>query len=277
MNARLPMTLGRVLTLVIGVPVVLVLFGWAALTAVAYAGQGSYPVRLDLPVAGGAARVSVDSGNITVGPTADSRLRVTGTARYSLIRSSVTWYRSRSGVAVVSRCRFPAGVCAFNLAVVVPASARAVLSDGSGDLTVRNLAGHVSAGSGSGDLRASGLSGTVDLGDGSGNILGTALSGPRVTLDNGSGDISFGRLTSADVVASDGSGDITLIFTGTPNRVHVDDDSGNVTLILPPGRTPYQVHASTSSGSRVVNVPTSPASRHVITVSDGSGNISITN
>jgi hypothetical protein len=47
--------------------------------------------------------------------------------------------------------------------------------------------------------------------------------------------------------------------------------------MLPPGNTSYQVNTTTDSGSRSITVPTNPASQHVITVTDGSGNISITN
>ena len=278
MTDRLPMTRGRVLALVIGLPLALILIGWTALNAVAFAGQGSYPVHLDLPVTGGTAGVSVDSGNLTVGPGAAGRLRLAGTAHYSLVRSSVTWQRTRSGVTVESRCPLPTGVCSVDFTVAIPVSARALLSDGSGDMTLRGLTGHVSAGAGSGNVSAYGLSGTVGLGDGSGDIVGSALSGPRVTFSNGSGNISVTGLTSTHVVASDGSGDVTLTFTKVPSYVHVSDDSGNVTLILPPGKTTlYRVRASTSSGTPVVSVPNSSVSRHVITVTDGSGNITITN
>ena len=250
MTERLPMTRGRVLALVIGIPLVLAVIGWTALTAVAFAGQGSYPVNLDVRAPGGTAGVSVDSADMTVVPGTAGHLRLTGTAHYSVVRSSVTWHRTRSGVTVTSRCRFPTGVCSADLTVAIPAGARALLSDGSGDMTLRGLTGYVSAGAGSGNVSANGLSGTADLSSGSGDVRGTALSGPRVTLSSGSGNISFSGLTSAHVVASDGSGDVTLVFTKVPRFVHVKDDSGNVTLVLPPGRaTQYQVSASTGSGN----------------------------
>ena len=278
MTERMPLTRGRVLALIIGVPLVLAVIGWTALTAVAFAGQGSYPVNLDVRAPGGTAGVSVDSADMTVVPGTAGHLRLTGTAHYSVVRSSVTWHRTRSGVTVDSRCRFPTGVCSADFTVAMPTGARALLSDGSGDMTLRGLTGHVSAGAGSGNVSAYGLSGTVGLGDGSGDIVGSALSGPRVTFSNGSGNISVSGLTSTHVVASDGSGDVTLTFTKVPSYVHVSDDSGNVTLILPPGKTTlYRVRASTSSGTPVVSVPISSVSRHVITVTDGSGNITITN
>jgi hypothetical protein len=278
MTGRLPMTRGRVVALVIGVPLALALIGWIAFTAVAYAGIGSYPVHLDLPMAGRTAAVSVDAGNMTVGPGPAGRLRVAGTARYSLVRSSVTWHRTRSGVTVVSHCPLPTGVCSVNVAVAIPANARALLSDGSGDMTLRGLTGHVSAAADAGNVSAYGLPGTVDLADGSGDIVGAALSGPKVTFSSGSGNIGVTGLTSTHVVASDGSGDVTLTFTKVPSYVYVSDDSGNVTLILPPGKTTlYRVNAATSSGNRVIGVPTSSVSHRVITVTDGSGDITITN
>ena len=140
------------------------------------------------------------------------------------------------------------------------------------------VTGYVSAEAGSGNVSASGLSGTADLETGSGDVRGTALSGPQLTLGSGSGDVNVSGLTSPRVVASDGSGDITLIFTKVPSYVHVKNASGNVTLILPPGKTTlYRVNASTSSGNRVINVPNSSLSHRRITVTDGSGDISITN
>ena len=50
---RVPLTRGRVVALAIGVPLALIIIGWIALTEVAFAGQGSYPVRLSLPASGG--------------------------------------------------------------------------------------------------------------------------------------------------------------------------------------------------------------------------------
>jgi len=256
---RLPMTRGRRLALAIGVPLALIVIGGLALNEVAYAGQDSYPVHLDVPVTGGTARVSVDSGNLTVGPGAAGRLSLSGTAHYSLVRSTVTWHTTASGVIVTPECHFVTGVCSFNLRAVVPAGKPANVSAGSGNMVLRGLTGPVNAGSGSG------------------NITGSALSGPQVTIAVGSGDIAVDGLTSQHVVASAGSGNISLTFGKVPSRVRVSNSSGNVSLVLPPGPTYYRVHAATDSGNRIIGVPTNSASSHVITVTDGSGDISITN
>jgi len=256
---RVPLTRGRVLALVIGLPLVLAIIGWTALTAVAFAVQASYPVRLNLPVHGGTVNFSVDAGNVTVGQTAGGRLVATGTAHYSLVHSAVTRSVTASGTTVSSHCRFVAGQCSFDYRVGLPAGVHTTLANGSGNLTLRGLHGYVNAA------------------DGSGNITGTGLSGPQVTFESGSGNITVSGLASADVTASGGSGNITLTFTKVPRRVTVNASEGNIQVVLPRGRTVYQVHAIVSSGNTVIRVPHSSVSPYVIDVNAGSGNISITN
>jgi len=78
------------------------------------------------------------------------------------------------------------------------------------------------------------------------------------------------------VSGRDGSGDITLTFTKVPDRVQVSDSSGNVTVVLPPGPTAYDVIASSSSGNTAVTVPRSSSSKHVISVTSGSGDVTVT-
>lgn len=277
MTAPLPLTPGRILALALGVPVALAMIAWAGFTEVALAGQDTYSVRLAAPVHGGTASLSAGQADLTVTQGAGSRVRLTGTARYSLVRSTVTWHTTRSGVTVTPLCRSLVGVCSFNFAAVLPEGKRARVSVGSGDLTLQGLSGPVVAGSGSGDVRADLLTGAVSLQDGSGDISGTTLSGPRVTLKDGSGDIAIEGLSGGHVAASDVSGDIALTFSKVPSLVQVSDSSGDVTLVLPPGGTRYRVDASTASGSSSVGVPTSAASPDVITVTDSSGDISITN
>ena len=275
MTTPLPMTKGRLLALSLGVPLALALIGWGGLTEVAYAGLGSYPVHLSVPVHGNTVNLSVGSADVQVTQAATSRLWLTGKAEYSLIRSDVTWHTAPSGVTVSPQCHFFLGICSFNFRAVLPAGKRVVMSDGSGNLTLRGLTGRVIGGSGSGDVQANMLTGTVTLQNGSGNITGGALSGPKVTLKAGSGDIAFEGLESPYVVVTDGSGNIDLTFTKAPTRVRVNDSSGNVHVVLPRG-VRYQVNATTDSGNRTVGVLQTTAPGHVITVTDGSGNVSVT-
>lgn len=275
MNGPLPMTVGRRLALLLGAPLAFALIAWMGFTEVAYAGLGSYPVRLAVPVRGSTVGLSVGAADLQVTQAAGSRLRLSGKARYSLIRSDVTWHTTPSGVAVSPRCHFFLGICSFSLHAVVPAGKHTVLSDGSGDLALDRLTGPVTVESGSGNVRANVLTGTVSLRTGSGNITAGALSGPRVRLKADSGNIAIDGLGSLDVVVTAGSGNISLTFTKVPARVRVSDSSGNVTVALPRG-VRYQVNAATDSGTRVVSVLQTSAPDHVITVTDGSGNVSVT-
>jgi hypothetical protein len=295
MTTPLPMTAGRRAALILGVPLALAVIAWTALTAVAFAGQGSYPVRLVVPVHGGTVHLSAGAADVRVTQAPGKQLRLTGTARYSLVRSKVTWHPTASGVTVSTHCRFVTGVCEFNFRAVLPAGKRAVLSDGSGNLTLRGLTGPINAGDGSGNINVSALSGTVSLQDGSGNVnvsalsgtvnvqdgsgdvSGTGLSGPRAVLGDSSGNITVSGVTTTDVTASNGSGNVVIIFAAVPDRVRISDQSGNITLVLPPGKTRYRLNTSTASGNRSVSLPTSALSPHVITVTNQSGDISITN
>ena len=269
------MTTGRRLTLLLGVPIAFALIAWTGLTEVAYAGLGSYPVRLSVPVEGSTVGLSAGSADVQVTQAAGSTLRLAGRASYSLVRSTVTWRTTPSGVIVSPRCRFFLGICSFSFRAVLPAGKRTVLSDGSGNLALSGLTGPVIVESGSGDVQANVLTGTVSLQNGSGNITGGALSGPKVTLKAGSGDIAIDSLESPDVVVTDGSGNIDLTFTRAPTRVRVSNSSGNVNVVLPRG-VRYQVNATTDSGNRTVSVLQTTSPGHVITVTDGSGNVSVT-
>jgi hypothetical protein len=275
--SALPLTPGRRAALAIGVPLVLLVIGWNALTAVAWAGQDTYPVRLNLPDRGATATVQVDSGQLTVRPGRAGRLGITGIARYTLVRSRVSWQTGPSGVAVRSSCRWQVtGPCTFNYTVAVPGGTAARVTDGSGDVTAEGLTGQLTLESGSGDLALWSLSAGVKANTGSGDINGSGLTGPSVLAESGSGDVHLTGVGSPGVTVSDGSGDVNLTFTRVPGHVRITVGSGNVSVVLPKGGTAYQVNATTGSGATTVGVPRNPASAHVITITDQSGDITVT-
>ena len=260
MTNRLPMTPGRWAALVIGTPLALLVIGWTALTAVAFAGLGSSRVNLAVPLHGRTAAVSVDAGDISVGPGPAGQLRVHGTMHYSLIRPKLTWQRSGSTIALDARCQVPTGVCSFNYAVTVPPAARSEVSTASGNLTASGLAGSVTLSTDSGDIKATGVSGRATISDDSGDITVTSASGAKVLIKNDSGDITGTGVSSRQLTAQDDSGDITVVFTKVPDLVRISDSSGNIKLVLPPGPTAYRVSASTASGSRLPGWASSIAS-----------------
>jgi hypothetical protein len=271
----LPMTPGRWLALVIGTPLALLAIGYTALTAVAFAGLGSYRVNLATPVAGRAAAVNLNTGDITVRPGPAGQLRVRGTLRYSLVRPQVSWRRSPSTITIHSGCRVPAGLCLLDYTATVPPGSRLAVSDGAGDLTATGVAGTFTLNDGSGSITATRISGTPTISDASGDITVTSLSGSRAVIMDDSGSISVTGVSSRQLSVSDQSGDITVTFTRVPDRVRVTDSSGSVALVLPPGPTAYRVSASTSSGSTSISVPRSLTSPHLVSVTNQSGDISI--
>jgi len=269
------MTPWRWVALIFGTPLALLAIGWTALTAVAFAGLGSARVNLATPLHGRTAVVSVDEGDITIGPGPANQLRVRGILHYSLVRPRLTWQRTPSTIALHAHCRVPTGVCSFDYTVTVPPMARSEISTASGNLTASGVAGTVTLGTDSGDVRATRISGNVTISDHSGGIVVTSLAGARALITNDSGDITGQAVSSQILTVQDQSGDIRVVFTKVPRRVQVSDSSGDITLVLPPGPTRYRVSATTSSGSTSVTVPKSPTSPHVISVTDQSGNITI--
>ena len=275
MTGSLPMTPGRWVALVIGVPLALLVIGWTALTAVAFTGLGSSRVNLAVPVHGRTAAVSVDEGDITAGPGPAGEVRVHGTLHYSIARPKLHWQRSRSTIALHARCQLPTGICSFDYAVTVPPVARSRVSTGSGNLTASGLAGTITLGADSGDVKATRISGNVTISDHSGGITVTSLAGARALITNDSGDITGQAVSSQILTAQNQSGNIRVVFTKVPQRVQISDSSGDITLVLPPGPTTYRVSASTSSGSTSISVPRSQTSPHLISVTDQSGDITI--
>jgi hypothetical protein len=271
----LPMTPWRWVALVIGTPLALVAIGYTALTAVAFAGLGSYRVDLATPVAGRTAVVSVNSGDVTIRAGPARQLRLYGTLRYSLVRPQVSWRRSASRIAVHSHCQVPAGLCLLHYTVAVPAGGRSRIFDASGDLIASGLAGPVTLQDASGNITATRISGTPTISDQSGDISVTSLSGTRAVIMDDSGDITGSDVASQGLTVTDQSGDITVTFTKVPERVRISDSSGDITLVMPPGRATYRVSASTASGSTTISVPRSLTSPHLVSVTNQSGDISI--
>jgi len=292
------MTLARRAILAIGVPIALAVIvtgaaGWASGAVTIFTRQVTNRVALSVPVKGGHVSVTADNADVTFGTGTGNQIRVRGTLRGSLVRPTFSWRSTAAGLVLHSQCRVPAGVCSLRYAITAPARLPVAVTDSSGGLNASGLRGTVTLSDSSGDLGASGLAGNIRLHDSSGGITASGLTG-NIRLDNSSGDITASGLTGdlrfqddsgnvvvnglagIDVVGRNSSGDITLTFTKIPRRVQVTDSSGNITLVLPPGSTAYDVIPSNSSGNTAVAVPRSSSSKHVIIVTDQSGDITVT-
>lgn len=163
--------------------------------------------------------------------------------------------------------------CRVDYDLVVPASARLrVRTDGgrinvagvagadvasdSGSVTVRHVAGDVSARSDSGSLTAVDVAGSFKAATDSGSVHGTALR-------------------SSTVMASSDSGTIHLDFTAAPTNVQASDDSGSLYLTVPGG--PYDVNVRTDSGGRHISdkVPRSTTAAAKIDLRTDSGSVHV--
>jgi len=74
-----------------------------------------------------------------------------------------------------------------------------------------------------------------------------------------------------------GGGDVTLTFTQVPQNLQITAEGGNVTVLLPPGSTKYDISTPDTAGGNV-SYPSSlfnPKSPHVITIDSGGGDISV--
>jgi hypothetical protein len=293
---EMPMTPGRVIALILGVPVSLGIIGLFAMSLVAPLAQANVRFDRTVTLPGPTAGVTVDNPDLTLTPvTSDDRvIHVSGTFSGSFAKPAFALHTTATGIAVTSRCLVPTGNCSGSVDVTVPAgvsvlandsngdltasglSGQVTLSAESGDLTVGRLSGTVSLADASGQLTASGLSGgTVRLSDSSGDITASGVSASAVTLTDSSGDITVTGLDAADVTGKDQSGNITLTFTKAPRRVDVSDSSGDITLVLPPGPAYYQVSAQTVSGGLSVGVRRRASSPYVITAAASSGDVTI--
>jgi hypothetical protein len=269
--ADLRMTPGRRATLAIGVPIALVLIGWSAFSLVVSIGQASFPVSAIIPVQNGRVAASTGGGDITVhqGQLSGSTARLTGKVEYSLVRPKFTV--NASGVSL--RCNVPTGNCGLDATLDVPSHTAVDLTTGGGNMQVSGIQGNVTLDSSGGDAGISGIGGTADVQTGGGNLTASDLGGV-LTFTTSGGDVDGTGLFSRHVSTGSGGGNVTLVFTAVPDYVKVSSSGGDISIVLPPGTTSYHIKSNASGGDYgAAGVPTNDASRHLIQVASGGGNI----
>lgn len=268
------MTPGRRLALAIGAPVLLVLIGWSALSAVALVGQANFPVRDTIPVRHGQVTARIDGGDITLrqaaaGAGQAATAELTGTAHYSLFRPTIR----ASGSTVTLPCSLPVGDCSLNATLRVPARTSVSLSTNGGDVTVPGFTGsRLTVSTDGGDLTAGELAGHLDLGTGGGDVTAAALDGPVQVTTNG-GDLTVRAVRAPTASIGSGGGDVWLAYASAPDSLQITSDGGNVTLVLPAAQ--YKVHANADGGTFSNAVGDDPSAAKSITVDSGGGNIAI--
>jgi len=234
--AKLPMTPGRWITLMIGVPIALALIGGTAFSLVTDVGQARYPVTGTIPLENGQLVASMGGADITLhqDQARGSTARLTGTVQYSLVHPVFTV----TGTAVNLDCRIPTGNCGLSATLDVPADT------------------------------------PVDLATGGGNVQASGLQ-RDVTMDTAGGDVDVNDLISPHVALQTGGGNVTLAFTKVPRYLDIASAGGDVTVLLPHGKASYAIASNDGGGNYSAPVPINEASSHKINVDSGGGNISI--
>ena len=114
----------------------------------------------------------------------------------------------------------------IDLEISVPSKLAIDLTDGSGDISIKNMLSDVNITDGSGSIRILDTKGSVEIKDGSGDIRISNVGG-KVEISDGSGSITTINL-SDDLDITDGSGDINV--EQVKGRVTVRDGSGSINV-----------------------------------------------
>jgi hypothetical protein len=250
------MTRARRVALALGVPVCLALTGWGAFAIVGEIGQGHFPVSAAIPVTGGTVTAHLGGGNVHLEQGAVGEAKLTGTARYSLVRPTFTARHVGGGVAFGYNCDLPVGNCGLDAIVSVPAGTATTISTDGGDATV------------------TGTTGEITLSSGGGNVTADHTAGD-LTLTTDGGDINGTGLTAARVTAGTGGGNVQIQFATVPGNVRVTSDGGNITIIVPRSATQYDVNASSAGGTVTDLLPLNTSSPRTITATTGGGNVTL--
>jgi hypothetical protein len=273
----LRLTPARVLTLVIGVPLILALIGWLGFSAVALVSKGSYHVSYVIGVRDGQLVAGVGgengAGDVVLRPGPGHTARLTGTVQYNLIRPVLTQSTGTSGTNFDVNCRIPTGSCGLDATVEVPPQTAVTLSSGGGDMKVSGI-GDVTLSSGGGDVAISGSGGLTSVTTGGGDLTASDLAGVLKFSTSG-GDITGNDLAAPSVNAGSGGGDVTLVFTEPPANLDIPSDGGDITVLLPQGTTAYHITGRADGGNDTESVPTSALSHNTISVDSGGGDITI--
>ena len=271
--ARLTMTPGRWITLLIGVPVALAFIGLNALSLVADVGTASFPVSRTIPVDHGRLVASIDGGDFTVrqGQAGDAA-QLTGTVQYSLVRPD---FSVNDGTGISLHCRLFLGNCGLDATLSVPPRTALDLSSSGGDMRLSDIQSAVTLNSGGGDVSLSGA-GAATVTTGGGDLSASGASGV-LTFHSGGGDVDGSGLLSPNVDVGSGGGDVALTFTRVPANVNVVSSGGDITIVLPPGATQYAITVVTDGGDYHHSfVKDNQAAADKINVNSSGGDVNIT-
>jgi hypothetical protein len=205
--------------------------------------------------------VSAPAGSVTVraGRAGQVAIGITRSWVFSFSKPRIRRTWAGTTLTITASCPQPDlfGDCGVGLDLAVPSGTAVTAAVTSGSVLAENLAD---------SLRLLASTGQVTV---------VAARGPvwaRVT----SGEISGSALDSPQVNATAGSGAVSLAYAVPPWQVTARAGAGSVLVTLPSSRYRYRVQGRTGSGSRSIDgALVDAASRRVITVTTGSGNVMV--
>ncbi|MFY9929486.1 MAG: DUF4097 family beta strand repeat-containing protein [Streptosporangiaceae bacterium] len=273
--ASLRMTPGRRVLLAFGVPVILLLIVWNGFSLIATFGTATFGVSGSIPVVNGQVVASFGGGNVTLSRSqaGGSTAQLTGKVQYSLVRPRFSEHTGPAGTNVNLHCRIPTGTCQLSANLAVPAGTGVNLSSQGGDMTVSGVSGDATLSSAGGNVTVSGGGGIADVSTSGGDLTASNLGG-IAKFSTGGGNVTGNDLAAPATTINSSGGDVTLVYTKVPDRVNVSSAGGNITVLLPPGSTRYDISDSTGGGDYTASVPAGSSS-HTITVNSAGGDITI--
>ncbi len=153
----------------------------------------------------------------------------------------------------------------INLTIKMPNNLMLNIDDGSGYISIEDMAARIKIDDGSGEITLMDISGDLVIEDGSGEIEIENITG-NIELEDGSGSINITAVRGG-VYIDDGSGDTELV--DIDGEVEIDDGSGDMNIRQVTGN----VRVDDGSGDIRIN----GVNQDVEIVSDGSGGVRITN
>lgn len=153
----------------------------------------------------------------------------------------------------------------IDLEVIMPADLRLDIHDGSGAISVRQVAEDVKIDDGSGSLEVVDCGGMLFIDDGSGEIVVKGIKG-NMKIHDGSGELLVEN-AGGNVTIHDGSGGIRVM--GAAGDVKIDDGSGSMRL------TDIGGSVSIDDGTGDINV--NGVEKDLVIEESGSGGVSIKN
>jgi hypothetical protein len=239
MTTALRATPGRVVALVLGLPLMLAGVAWGAFAFIGGLARTSEHHHATYAWSGGNISLNVGSGDAVIRTSDTTSVQVDYTEHYELERPTVHAASSKSGVELTGRC--PSGIfgqnCSINYVISVPKQAAL----------------------------------QVHLGHGSLNLQGISAS---VVAHSGDGSINGSGLQSKNVQATVGDGSVHLQWASAPASVTSSVGDGSIDVTVPNGSGPYAIRQSGSGGTDI-QVSTDPAATASMVLHVGDGAVAV--